>query len=204
MAKSIAVLMDAAAEVASVVVAVAEETEVDEVATMVDLISLRKQLKIVGTTQSPMADGTTMLTIRRIAVRTIESQQQNPMIARNVRVVVVAAEVVDATAMKGNVKTKRPPTATVMMGGAVPIEIETAIADAITKRVMKGIAQAEANDLVAVEVAIVAHVAKTMHVMIVHPVTNDLPAPRATIEAGVEEVIVTSVRNAQDLSLIHI
>ena len=61
MAKSIAVLMDAAAEVASVVVAVAEETEVDEVATMVDLISLRKQLKIVGTTQSPMADGTTML-----------------------------------------------------------------------------------------------------------------------------------------------
>ena len=196
MVKSIAVLMDAAAEVASVVAAVVVETEadvVDEIATMAGLISLQKQPKIVGTIQSQMADGTTMPTIRPIG-----SRRQKPMIARNVRVVAVAVEVVDAIVMKANGKTKRPPTVTVMMGGTTPIAIGTAIADAIAAHVMKVIAQAETKDLVAVEVAIVAHVAKTMHVMIVHPVTNDLPAPRATIEAGVEEVIVTSVRNAQD------
>ena len=199
MAKSIAVLMDAAAEVASVVAAVAVETEADvadEIATMADLISLRKQPTTVGTTQNLTTDGTAMQTIRLIAVGMIESRQRNPMIARNVPVVVVAAEVVGATAMKDNGKTKRPLTATVMMGGAVLIEIGTTIADAITARVMKGIAQAEAKDLVAV--AIVARAAKAMHAMIVHLVTSVLPAPRATIAVGVEEVIVTSVRNAQD------
>ena len=195
--------MDAAAEVASVVAAVAVETEADvadEIATMADLISLRKQPTTVGTTQNLTTDGTAMQTIRLIAVGMIESRQRNPMIARNVPVVVVAAEVVGATAMKDNGKTKRPLTATVMMGGAVLIEIGTTIADAITARVMKGIAQAEAKDLVAV--AIVARAAKAMHAMIVRLVTSVLPAPRATIAVGVEEVIVTSVRNAQGAAVV--
>ena len=183
MAKSIAVLMDAAAEVASVVAAVAVETEadvVDEIAMMVDLISPQKQPKIVGITQSPTADGITMPTILLIAGSVIGSRQQNLVIARNARAVVVAAEVVDATAMKDNGKTKRSPTATAMMRGAT----ETTIAGAMTVHVMKEIAQAEANDLV--EVAIVAHVAKAMVVMIVHLVTSDLPALRATIAVVVE------------------
>ena len=183
MAKSIAVLMDAAAEVASVVAAVAVETEadvVDEIAMMVDLISPQKQPKIVGITQSPTADGITMPTILLIVGSVIGSRQQNLVIARNARAVVVAAEVVDATAMKDNGKTKRSPTATAMMRGAT----ETTIAGAMTVHVMKEIAQAEANDLV--EVAIVAHVAKAMVVMIVHLVTSDLPALRATIAVVVE------------------
>ena len=98
MVKSIAVLMDVAAEVASVVAAVVVETEadvVDEIAMMAGLISPQKQPKIVGTIQSQMADGTTMPTIRLIVGSVIGSRRQKPMIARNVRVVAVAVEVVD-------------------------------------------------------------------------------------------------------------
>lgn len=169
---------------------VAVETEADvveEIAMMVDLISLQKQLTIVGTTQNPMTDGTTTPT-----VRLIESRQPNPMTARNAHADVVAAEVADATAMKDNGTTKRPPTVTAMKRGAALMAIATTIADAMTVHAMKQIDQAEANDLV--EVAIAARAAKAMHVMRV------LLVPRVTIAVGAEEVIapnVTSVRNAR-------
>ena len=190
--RSIAVLTVAAAEVASVGVDVAVETEADvveEIAMMVDLISLQKQLTIVGTTQNPMTDGTTTPT-----VRLIESRQPNPMTARNAHADVVAAEVADATAMKDNGTTKRSPTVTAMMRGATPMAIATTIADAMTVHAMKQIAQAEAKDLV--EVVIVARAAKAMHVMRV------LLAPRVTIAVGAEEVTapkVMSDRNVQDV-----
>ena len=149
----------------------AVETEADvveEIAMMVDLISLPKQPTIAGTTQNPMADGTTKPTIRLIASKTIENRPQIPMIALDVRAVVVAAGAVDVIVMKDSGTTKKSPTATVMMRGASQMAT-TAIAVVMMVRAMKRIAQAEANDLV--EAAIVVRAAKAMHVMIDQPVT---------------------------------
>lgn len=198
MAKSIVVQMDAAEDVSVAVgVAAAVETEadvVDGIEMMADLILLPKQPKIVGTTQNPTVAGMTTSTILLIAIRVIESRQQIPVIARNVRAVVEAAEGAAVIAMKDNGTTKRPPTVTATMRGAIP----TTIADVMTVHAMKRIARAEAKDLV--EAATVAHVAKATDVMIAHPTAS---AVKVKIAVVVAEAIVMIARNVQDAVVVE-